>query len=509
MKPSIVSAVRTGRRGPHVVAAALAVCAWLFAAAPAPAASTLSYPAASGPMTVTAGDPAVAISISQTIATSCTLCNTFISAQSPQLLTTPDTARCTDVVGDGSLWQCRPLPSSVSITGSPGADTLSAGGTGAVPCASPSVALAGAGGADELRSGCGTDRLDGGDGRDTLDGGAGADVLEGGAEGDALYGQSGSDALRGADGRDLLVPGTGADAITGGPGIDTVSYEERGGPLTVSLGGGADDGEPGEGDTVGDDVENVVGGAAGDTLVGSASTNDVDAGAGNDVIDAAGGADVVDAGPGDDVVRARDGVPDRIVCGDGADQATIDAFDTVEGCETVDASRALMPDVDNDGIVAPADCNDNDAAVRPGLPDRPGDGKDGDCAGGDADFPRVLSSFELAFDRGAGAKYIRYTKLDIIDVPDGATVELTCRGRGCFRGARRTTRPTGAARVALARHLRRRKLRPGSIVEVRVTRPDTTGKVFRFRTLTGKRNPKATILCRRPGSKAPHSCAKA
>ena len=497
------SAIRATQAG---IALCLALC---VLPASASAISRLSYPVAAGALTVTAGEPAAEITISQTIATACTICNHFVSVQSPQRLDAPDAAAtCTNVIGDGSLFQCRPLPSHVQAIGSSGADRLVAGGTGMVPCPSPVAILTGLGGADELRSGCASDVLGGGEGRDILDAGPGNDDLDGGTEADVLRGGDGDDALRGGDGRDLLVPGIGRDAVSGGPSIDTVSYEERSAAVTVGIGGGADDGEAGEADTVADDIENIIGGNGNDAITGSAGTNDIDAGPGADTIDPGGGADVVDAGPGNDSVSARDGAQDLVVCGEGADQATIDAFDTVDGCETVAASRQLMADVDNDGLAA-GDCNDNDASIRPGLPDRPGDGIDGDCAGGDAAFPRVLSGWAHAFVHGRGNRYIRYTRLDIVDVPDRATIELVCRGLGCFKGVRRSTHARGASVVKLARHLRSRRLRPRSVVEIRITRPDTVGKILRFRTLKGSRPPTVSILCRRPGSKAPHSCARA
>lgn len=475
----------------------------LVAPASAQAASTLSYPVAGGQLTVsaTAADPAVTIAISQAIVA---VGPPTISIQSQQGLSVP--AGCIDPLGDGTLVRCPSLPSTVVVVGTEGADTITSGGTGPVPCASAPTTIDGLGGADELRGGCANDVLRGGAGRDTLDGGGGNDDLDGGADADAVDGSTGDDVLRGGDGRDLLSPGRGRDVILGGGSIDTVSYEERLAALTLAIGGGPDDGEPGEGDTISDDVENVVGGSGNDAITGSATTNDVDGGPGNDTINPGGGSDVVEGGPGNDVVLARDGVQDRVVCGDGADSATVDAFETLEGCESVAASRELMPDVDNDGLPAPADCNDADPGIRPGLPDRPGDRVDGDCVGGDAAYPRVLSGWTHAFRYGPRNRFIRYTKLEIIDVPDRATIEMVCRGAGCFRGVRRSRHARGATRVNLVPRLRSRRLRARSLVEVRVTRPETVGKIFRFRTQRGRRDPVVTILCRRPGTRAPHSC---
>jgi Putative metal-binding motif/RTX calcium-binding nonapeptide repeat (4 copies) len=499
-------AKRTTRLLLTLALAAIVMLATLLAATPAPASSSLTYTTDSGTLSVTANDPTVAISLFQFNDTGCApFCDSRLDVRSAQGFTeTPDTSRCTDPVGDATFFQCRPVPSTAEVTGSPGADTLTATGGGAVACPDPTVHLVGLGGPDELRSGCAADRLDGGDGRDTLDGGAGADELDGGPEADVLDGGPGTDALRGGDGRDLLIPGVGSDIISGGPSADTVSYEERANPVAVTIGGVADDGEFGEADTVADDVENVVGGAGADVISGSAAANDIDSGPGADVVNPGGGADVVDAGPGDDTIGARDGVQDLIVCGDGTDRVTADAFDSLDGCEVADVSRELMADVDNDGLAAPEDCQDRDPRVRPGLPDRPGDGIDQDCRGGDAPFPRVLTGVSGGWR--IHTKYLQFIKLELVDVPDHATVELSCRGGGCFKGVRRRSLPRGAERVKLTQNVTRSKLRPRAMLEVRILRTDTIGKVVRFTVRKGKKDPTTRILCLRPGAKLPRAC---
>ena len=287
-----------------------------------------------------------------------------------------------------------------TISGGAGVDDLAGGdGDDAVQAGSENDAVAGNAGADTLSGGDGVDTLAGEDGKDTLAGGAGDDALDGGADRDTLDGGDGNDTLVGGDGRDLLLPGAGTDAVAGGTSIDTVSYEDRadGTPLRISLNGAADDGALDEADAIAADVENVIGSPGADTITGDAGANDIDGGLSNDTIDPGAGPDFVDAGPGDDRITARDGAQDRIECGDGVDTAVTDAFDTVSGCETVEASRDLMPDVDNDGVPAPADCDDRNAAVRPGLPDKPGNRVDEDCSGRDAPFARIATPVQSGF----------------------------------------------------------------------------------------------------------------
>ena len=401
-----------------------------------------------------------------------------------------------------------------TVAGGSGSDTLTAGaGADGIAGGLGDDDIAGAGGNDTLDGGDGDDALDagegddavaGGTGRDRLLGASGADALDGGDGNDELESGDGNDVLRGGAGRDLLLPGAGTDSVQGGDDFDTVSYEERTGPVTVTLDGVADDGEAGEFDAVGADVENAFTGAGADALRGGAGPSVLEAGAGNDVVDGQAGPDLLDAGPGDDLVLARDGEPDRVDCGAGADSVSADVIDVLVNCEAVDASRALLSDVDNDGVPAPADCNDGNAAQRPGLPDRPGDGLDADCRGGDARFPRVLTAVQTRWR--LFATHAQFVRLILLDVPPDATVELRCKGGGCFKRTKRIAVPNGAGKRALTSLVRKLELRPKAMLEVRILRPDTIGKVVRYTVRKGKAPPQSRILCLRPGTKRPRGC---
>ena len=186
----------------------------------------------------------------------------------------------------------------------------------------------------------------------TFNGGAGDDTVS--------VGSTAVNAVNGGDGNDsIMAYGPNGDPIDGGAGNDTIRYPSgpddiRGGggtdllllsspaPVTVSLDDAANDVG---GANVHADVENLTGAAEADTFTGSAAANVLTGGQGNDTLDGAGGADTVLGGEGDDTISARDGVADTIDCGVGDDTATVDALDTVSGCETV-----LRPDDDLDGI---------------------------------------------------------------------------------------------------------------------------------------------------------------
>jgi hypothetical protein len=411
-------------------------------------------------------------------------------------------ANCT-LNGDASRFDCAPRPIT-RITGAGGPDRINGSCFGE----NSSLVFTGGDGDDEVSAvSCAGSAVDLGAGNDIA---LATGTILGGPGRDTLRGRAGNDVIQGGPGRDLLIPGGGTDAVSGGPDPDTGSYEDRTGaqPVIVSLDNLPNDGQPGEGDNIGSDVENLVGGAGDDTLNGDAGPNDIDGGDGGDVINPGGGADFVDGGTGNDRINARDGAQDRIICGDGNDQAIVDAFDTVIACEDVQASRELMPDVDNDGVPAPADCDDRDGRRRPGFIDRPGNRLDEDCSGADAPFTRILSPVQSTFV--TSRRITQVLRLRVLAVPEGGRVELRCSGgraRGCFRGVKRFRSPRGAEVLNVRRPVRRSRLRTGARLEVRVLDADSIGKVVRFTMRTGKL-PASRSLCLPPGQRSPGRCPR-
>ena len=210
----------------------------------------------------------------------------------------------------------------------------------------------GAGGDDELYSGAGNDQLDGGDGVDLLRGAEGSDVLSGGPGNDALAGEffpndegplgeetgaPGDDSLDGGTGDDQLVGGGGDDRYAGGDGYDVARL----------LGAGKDvlagDLERVEGSEKPDDLigsaagDHFLGLEADDKLSGLAGDDRLDGGEGADTIDGGAGSDSLDGGRGDDSLLARDGISDRVSCGEGIDRVVADDSDVIEtACEFVE-----------------------------------------------------------------------------------------------------------------------------------------------------------------------------
>ncbi len=225
------------------------------------------------------------------------------------------------------------------LTGGSAADELS-GGDG-------NDDLFGSDSADDLHGNAGDDELFGDDGDDELFGGGEADTLEGGEGADTLDGGGSDDAEMGEDGDDVFDQGTtsnGGDDLDGGTGFDLVAFDLRSGPLEVTVGTGANDGESGEGDDVGGDVEGVLGGSGGDLITGDVQDNVLRGGPGNDDLDGDDGDDVVDGDAGsDDLDGGLDedtasffGAPavtaslaTGAASGDGND--TLSGFENVEG----------------------------------------------------------------------------------------------------------------------------------------------------------------------------------
>ena len=240
-----------------------------------------------------------------------------------------------------------------TVDGGPGNDTVNGGNDN-----------------DILLGGTGTDVLDGGLGIDTMsysDHSAGVVVTLDDAANDGLPGENdnakageniiggpGNDRLEGTPGDNVLDGGLGADLLIGHSGLDTVTYAARTNPVTVTLAGGANDGEPGENDDVGaasgsslaGNVEKVIGGSGGDTLTGSAGVNTIAGGLGNDQLFGGDANDTLTGGDGDDTLDGENGA-DSLWGENGLDTATYAARSA--------AVTVTLDDTANDGVAGEND----------------------------------------------------------------------------------------------------------------------------------------------------------
>jgi Ca2+-binding RTX toxin-like protein len=165
--------------------------------------------------------------------------------------------------------------------------------------------------------------------------------------------------VRGASGNDTLGGGGGPDELDGGGGADTVSYAGRNDAVTVTLGGGADDGAPGEADNL-VSIERLVGTASADALTGGGAGERLDGFRGDDRVDGGGGNDTLIGGQGLDALSGADGndVFASLSAEDGRD-----VFQGGAGVDRVDYAARRR----GNGVVAQPD-------GRPRSGERPGGG---------------------------------------------------------------------------------------------------------------------------------------
>lgn len=397
-------------------------------------------------------------------------------------------------------------------------------------------------------------RWDAGGGDDQLfiptqTGVVGAMTVEAQAGDDVLAGGRAADRLDAGPGDDRLFVSPGGDVITGGTGFDSLTApDER--SVSVSLDGLADD-DLGDGAdaNVHADVEDVFSrfGSLGDRLVGSAAGNLLFTGRGDDVLVGGGGFDVLHAGGGTDRLFARDGLAEGVDCGDGTDFAQVDDLDTAIDCEVVDASADARPDADADGVRKPVDCDDGDAAVRPGAPEQLEDGIDQDCDGADAidpdrdrdgvprpqdcddnraevrpgrrevpgnrvdencdgrkaPFPSLRADVDVRVD--AFRTHIVVTRIRLSRLRSGQRIRVSCRGRGCPFRKRSANAPTRRRRLDLTRWLARERLRPGTLLQVRIRNRRRVEKTVSFELRAADR-PVRIVRCSAPPDRRLRRC---
>jgi virginiamycin B lyase len=101
-------------------------------------------------------------------------------------------------------------------------------------------------------------------------------------------------------------------------------------------------------------------------------------------------------------------------------------------------------------------------------------------------------------------KGARVRSLAVKKMPKGARVETRCTGKGCAFKVKRRTLRTAAASVSLTSLFKKRTLRVGTKVEVRVTLAGRIGAVVRY-TVRSNRAPRRQLLCLPVGSPKPRT----
>jgi len=131
-----------------------------------------------------------------------------------------------------------------------------------------------------------------------------------------------------------------------------------------------------------------------------------------------------------------------------------------------------------------------------------GTGGGGGGGGGGQQGTPLLNPFPVVTIAGRltrrGARVIRL----FVRAPEGSTVRVRCRGRGCR--ATRGKRTIGTEKIVRLRRFQRH-LRSGTVLRVAVTRPGFVGKFTRFK-FRRRRPPLRSDLCVMAGSVRPIEC---
>ena len=136
-------------------------------------------------------------------------------------------------------------------------------------------------------------------------------------------------------------------------------------------------------------------------------------------------------------------------------------------------------DVDGDGFPVPVDCDDANAAIRPGALEIRGNLVDENCDRRVSPWVAVAAAVtnQWALD---GSR-TRLRSLVVRLAPKGARVTLSCRGRTCpFKSTRRARSPRDLAPVSFSKLFRRARLRSGVRLTLTITAPETIGRIYTY-----------------------------
>lgn len=168
----------------------------------------------------------------------------------------------------------------------------------------------------------------------------------------------------------------------------------------------------------------------------------------------------------------------------------------------------LVPvDADGDGYSPPTDCDDASPAIRPGVPERPGNAVDENCDGRKDPFTTVTATVQLT-SQFLGNRSTLLLRLVVRDLAAGDVVQLSCSGRGCRKSMQRTVSVRKAAKsLSLTRFVRGIRLRPRTTLSVRISHSQQIARQFRYTMRSqGSGTPRLTVQCKDPGATQRRRC---
>jgi hypothetical protein len=159
-------------------------------------------------------------------------------------------------------------------------------------------------------------------------------------------------------------------------------------------------------------------------------------------------------------------------------------------------------DNDKDGFFAGQDCNDNDAAIRPGAVEVKGNRFDENCDGLAEPFPTLTSGVASKWD--VKGSRLTLTSLQVTQqFPKGWKAVIKCSGKPKCSFKSKSLKAAkvkrGAASVIAKLSKKQRRFKAGQTVEVWVSAPGFNTKVARLRLRKGK-IPTTQPFCVLPGS---------
>lgn len=120
-----------------------------------------------------------------------------------------------------------------------------------------------------------------------------------------------------------------------------------------------------------------------------------------------------------------------------------------------------------------------------------------------AQTPTIRSQVYATFERAGGVTEL--VGLAVGDVPPGAQVTINCSGTSCPFSTKVLNISGNVKILAITDMFVETNFRPGTIIEVRVTKPGAVGKVYQYEILSSE-DPKVTRQCLPPGSSKPINC---